>query len=119
MQHLQIFQKEHDIVLPIVPYRNFDNSLDLNQVIMQSEFQDSYNIGSGSSHKVSEVSNIIANLFGFENQIVFRGFQDKLASRRVMNVDRMRRTGWAPTISLSDGISETVSNFFSRLKENK
>lgn len=37
-QHLQIFQKEHDIVLPIVPYRNFDNSLDLNQVIMQSEF---------------------------------------------------------------------------------
>ena len=91
----------------------------LRNVIMQSEFQDSYNIGSGSSHKVSEVSNIIANLFGFENQIVFRGFQDKLASRRVMNLDRMRRTGWAPTISLSDGISETVSNFFSRLKENK
>jgi GDP-L-fucose synthase len=91
----------------------------LRNVIMQSEFQDSYNIGSGSSHKVSEVSNIIANLFEFKNQIVFREFQDELTSQRVMNVDRLRRTGWAPTISLSDGISETVSYFLSKLNEKK
>jgi len=37
-QHLQIFQKEHDIILPKVPYRNFDKSSTLAQVIMQSEF---------------------------------------------------------------------------------
>jgi GDP-L-fucose synthase len=88
----------------------------LRNVITQSEFQGSYNIGSGMSHKVSEVSSIIANLFGFENQIVFRGLQDDLTTRRVMNVDRMQRTGWVPTISLSDGISQTVSHFISGLK---
>jgi GDP-L-fucose synthase len=91
----------------------------LRNVIMQSEFQNSYNIGSGCSHKVSEIANIISNLFGFENQIVFREFQDELTSRRVMNVERMRRTGWVPTVSLSDGITETVSHFLSRLNENK
>jgi GDP-L-fucose synthase len=91
----------------------------LKNVIMQREYQDTYNIGSGMSHKVSDVSNIIANTFGFQNKIVFKCLKKELASRRVMNIDRIRRTGWEPKISLADGISETVSHFLSGLEKNR
>ena len=91
----------------------------LRNVITQEEFQDTYNIGSGMSHKVSEVSNIIANTLGFKNEIVFKGPKEKLASRRVMNIDRIRESGWEPKISLADGISETVSHYITGLKKNR
>lgn len=91
----------------------------LRNVIMQREFEDTYNIGSGMSHKVSEVSNIIANTLGFKNEIVFKGTKEELASRRVMNIDRIRRSGWEPKISLADGISETISHYISGLEKNR
>lgn len=95
-----------------------DFSSALRNIILQSEFQDYYNIGSGNSHKVSEVANIIADIFGFHNQIIFKESYEELRSRRVMNVDRIRRTGWAPKISLRDGISETISHFLSKINKS-
>jgi hypothetical protein len=36
--YLKIFQVEHDLIKLQVPYRNFDNNCNLNQIIMNSEF---------------------------------------------------------------------------------
>jgi hypothetical protein len=37
-KHLTIFQVEHELIKPQVPYRNFDSTASLDQVIMDSEF---------------------------------------------------------------------------------
>ena len=37
-QHLSIFEPEHNFIKNQIPYRNFDHSLNLNQIIMQTKF---------------------------------------------------------------------------------
>ena len=36
--HMSIFKDEHEYLRPLMPYRNFDDDISLNQIIMQSKF---------------------------------------------------------------------------------
>lgn len=67
------------------------------------------NVGSGEDTTIAELASIIASATGFRGRIHWNDARPQGVRRRILDVSRLHSTGWRPTISLLDGISEAVS----------
>ena len=97
------------------PKREFLHSHDLAlAVLMATEKFDSdmhLNIGTGEDLKIIELAHLIANLVGYDGRILWDSTKPDGTPRKVMDVSRLKAMGWSPTISLEDGIKETIQWF--------
>lgn len=69
------------------------------------------NVGVGSDLSINEYYEAVAGVLGYEGG--FRHDLDKPAGmpQKLVDVNRMKATGWSPRTSLQDGISLTYSHF--------
>ena len=65
------------------------------------------NIGSGEEVTIKELSEIISKIVGYDNTIVWDTSKPNGTPRKFLNSDKIRSLGWAPKITLEDGISKT------------
>lgn len=72
------------------------------------------NIGTGVDISVKELTEIIAEVVGFDGEIVWDTSKPNGTFRKVMNVDKIKSLGWEPKVSLYDGLQKTYTWF----KEN-
>jgi GDP-L-fucose synthase len=97
------------------PKREFLHSRDLaSAVLMATEKYDSdmhLNIGTGEDLTIKELANLIGTLTGFKGQTLWDATKPDGTPRKVMEVSRLKAMGWNPTISLEDGVQETISWF--------
>jgi nucleoside-diphosphate-sugar epimerase len=74
----------------------------------------SYNIASGGSHTVTDVAMMILKLRGLDEQTELR-FTGKSwpgdAQRWIVDITRARSIGYAPKVSLNDGLARVVTWF--------
>ena len=67
------------------------------------------NIGSGEDLTIKELAELVAELAGFEGEIAWDSTKPDGTPRKVLDVSKAKSLGWAPKISLRDGIASTIA----------
>jgi len=97
------------------PKREFLHSRDLaSAVLLATEKYDSdlhLNIGTGEDLTILELAQLIGTSAGYRGQTLWDSTKPDGTPRKVMDVSRLKAMGWSPTISLEDGIKETIQWF--------
>ena len=94
------------------PYREFLHVDDLAQACLF--LMDKYtgphhiNVGYGQDITIREVAEMIADIVGFEGNLVFDPSQPDGTPRKLLNIDRIKSLGWKPQIPLRKGLEETI-----------
>lgn len=65
------------------------------------------NIGTGEDVTIAELAATIADVVGFQGEIVWDTSKPDGTPRKLLDVTRLRGLGWSPRIALRDGIADT------------
>ena len=60
-------------------------------------------------HSVKELAELVAELAGFKGEIAWDSTKPDGTPRKVLDVSKAKSLGWAPKISLRDGIASTIA----------
>jgi GDP-L-fucose synthase len=69
------------------------------------------NVGTGVDVSVAELARLVAEVVGFEGEIVFDTSKPDGMPQKLLDVERLRGLGWAARIALDDGIRHTYRWF--------
>lgn len=69
------------------------------------------NVGTGQDCSIRELVETIANVVGFEGDIVFDTTKPDGPPRKLMDVSRLKSLGWEYTVSLESGLADTYRWF--------
>ena len=69
------------------------------------------NVGSGTDIPIIDLARLVAEVVGFEGEIVSDIDKPDGTPRKLMSADKMRAMGWTPRISLQDGIASLYQWF--------
>ena len=67
------------------------------------------NIGTGEDLTIKALAELVAELAGFEGEIAWDSTKPDGTPRKVLDVTKAKSLGWAPKISLRDGIASTIA----------
>jgi GDP-L-fucose synthase len=70
---------------------------------------DHLNIGTGEDLTIKELAELVAELAGFEGKLAWDSSKPDGTPRKVLDVSKAKALGWAPQISLRDGIASTIA----------
>jgi GDP-L-fucose synthase len=70
---------------------------------------DHINIGTGEDLTIKELAELVAELAGFEGELAWDSSKPDGTPRKVLDVSKAKSLGWAPQISLRDGIASTIA----------
>jgi len=95
------------------PKREFLHVDDLaSAVVLLGDVYDSkehLNIGTGEDLTIKELAELVAQLAGFTGEIAWDAKKPDGTPRKVLDVSKAKSLGWAPQISLRDGIASTIA----------
>jgi GDP-L-fucose synthase len=69
------------------------------------------NIGSGEDLTIRELSELISEVVGFEQDLLFDHSKPDGTPRKLLDVSRLRAMGWAPRVSLREGLTLAYDAF--------
>ena len=69
------------------------------------------NIGLGKDLYISEVADQIAKIVGFTGKISYDCIHPDGTPRKILDISRLRKLGWKPNISFSDGLEKTYADY--------
>ena len=72
------------------------------------------NIGSGSDLTIRELAELVARVIGFEGALRFDASKPDGTPRKLLDVSRMARLGWAPRIGMEEGIALAYRDLLGR-----
>jgi len=97
------------------PRREFLHSKDLAvAVLLAAEKYDSdihLNVGVGEDLAISDLAAMIARLADFKGEVTWDRSKPDGTPRKVLDISRLKSLGWSPSISLEEGIQETIEWF--------
>jgi GDP-L-fucose synthase len=95
------------------PKREFLHVDDLaNAVLIASDKYDSsmhLNIGSGEDLSIKELAELVADIAGYKGEIMWDSSKPDGTPRKVLDVTKAKSLGWAPAITLRDGIASAMN----------
>ena len=65
------------------------------------------NVGTGEDVTIKELSETIADVVGYKNNVKWNTDKPNGTPRKVLNVDKIKSLGWEPKIGLREGIEST------------
>jgi GDP-L-fucose synthase len=97
------------------PKREFLHVDDLAQavvVLLEKYNKDEHiNVGSGEDVTIKELAQTIATAAGFTGDVEWDSTKPDGTPRKVMDVSKIKSLGWAPKISLTEGVRQTVEYY--------
>ncbi|MDV6241220.1 GDP-L-fucose synthase family protein [Rhodococcus opacus] len=69
---------------------------------------DQVNVGTGEDSTIREIAEIVADEVGYDGRIEWDITKPDGTPRKLLDVTKLRQSGWEPTIGLRDGIASTV-----------
>lgn len=69
------------------------------------------NVGCGEDLSIKDLALLIKKVVGYEGEIVFDTTKPDGTPRKLMDISRMRALGWAPKISLEEGLKLAYADF--------
>lgn len=73
--------------------------------------QSHINVGSGEDLSIGELAELVSSVVGYTGRIERDPSKPDGAPRKLMDVSRLQRLGWRPTVSLRDGIAHAYQDF--------
>ena len=67
------------------------------------------NVGTGKEISIKELAITIAKLSGYKGEIKWDLSKPDGTPRKLLNIERIKKLGWEPTINLMEGIERTLS----------
>lgn len=74
------------------------------------------NIGYGADITIKALAESIAQIVEFSGQIKWDASKPDGTPRKLMSCERLRKTGWSPSLTLSDGLQQTYAWFLENEK---
>jgi nucleoside-diphosphate-sugar epimerase len=74
-------------------------------------------VGIGEDIRISEVAKIIADVVGYDGEIVFDTSKPDGTPRKLVDVGRLTALGWKAEIPLREGITSTYAWFLREARE--
>lgn len=74
------------------------------------------NVGVGEDLTISELAEQVRNIVGYEGRIRYDPSKPDGTPRKLLDVSRLRRLGWAPQVPLQQGIRDTYAWYTSSLR---
>jgi GDP-L-fucose synthase len=94
------------------PRREFlhvDDLADACYFLLQNYNQDGLvNIGCGTDVSIKELAELIVAEVGYEGQLVFDTTKPDGTPRKLMDISKINKLGWRPSINLAEGIKRTI-----------
>ena len=94
------------------PLREFLHVDDLASAIVflleNYDSPETINVGTGVDRSIQEISELVARTVGFTGAVEWDTAKKDGTPRKLLDVSRLRSLGWAPRISLEDGLRQTV-----------
>jgi len=75
------------------------------------------NVGTGQDVTIAQLAGLMAKTVGFEGDLVFDASKPDGTMRKVMDVGRLKRLGWAYDVGLEHGLALTYAWFLAHLDE--
>ena len=67
------------------------------------------NVGSGGDIAIADLAAAVAAAVGFRGRLVFDASKPEGAARRLLDIRRLRATGWGPRTALAEGLARTYA----------
>jgi len=103
------------------PQREFLHVDDLARAIVllleEYDSPETINVGTGHDQSIREIAELVAKVVGFEGEIAWDTSKPDGMPRKMLDVGRLKALGWAPEISLEDGLRDTVGWFYEHRAE--
>jgi GDP-L-fucose synthase len=77
------------------------------------------NVGSGSEVSIADLAHTIVEAVGFKGKLVFDRTKPDGTMRKLMDNTLLRGLGWAPKISLKEGVESTVKWYIESLNRDQ
>ena len=74
------------------------------------------NIGCGKDQTIQEVAELVKEVVGFEGAIVFDESKPDGAPRKLLDIARLEKLGWSPSMGFKEGLSQSYRDFMSDMK---
>ncbi len=75
------------------------------------------NVGVGEDIAIIELAQLVAETVGFEGEIKTDPSKPDGTPRKLLNIDRLKESGWEPCISLTDGLAGAYRDFLATLDQ--
>jgi GDP-L-fucose synthase len=69
------------------------------------------NVGTGEDVSIRELAELICEIVGFEGELAWDANKPDGTPRKLLDISKIRRLGWSPSISLREGIARTYEWF--------
>ena len=103
------------------PRREFlhvDDCADALVRLMEVYSEDQHiNVGSGEDIAIADLARLVAEVVGFEGQIVWDRSRPDGTPRKLMDSSRLQALGWAPAVALRDGV-EDAARWYANLDQS-
>lgn len=86
-------------------------------LLKQENPPDLINIGTGSDVTIKALTELVAEVVGFEGAIEWDSSKPDGTPRKLMDVSRLAELGWSASIALRDGVERTYQTFLSELAQ--
>lgn len=73
------------------------------------------NVGTGNDVTIKELAQLVSSVAGYDGKITWDSAKPDGTPRKLLDVSRLKSLGWAPQISLEDGIKTTYEWYISKL----
>lgn len=97
---------------PLREFMHADDCADALVFLMQHYSGHAHvNVGTGHEISIRDLAVMIAEASGYEGEIMLDATKPDGTPRKLMDSSRLRAMGWQPTISLQDGVAQTVAAY--------
>lgn len=101
--------------------REFTNSADVCDAFLflmeHYEGGEPINVSSGDECSIREYAELLKEVSGFQGSLAFDSSKPDSANRQLLDTTKLHTLGWAPKISLRDGLSEVYQEHLQWIKE--
>jgi GDP-L-fucose synthase len=102
------------------PRREFLHSDDLARACLHMlenyDGDTALNIGTGIDVTIAELASMIADVVGYEGELVWDTSKPNGTPRKLLDISYASRLGWVPTVALKDGLQKTYAAYLASLK---
>jgi GDP-L-fucose synthase len=74
------------------------------------------NVGCGEDLSIRELAGLICDVVGFDGELTWDKAKPDGTPRKLLDVTKLHKLGWRPTISLRDGIARTYDWFLKKIQ---